>query len=107
SLSFVARGPPRALLSFPTRRSSDLTAIFVAGAAGLRIFWAWVAPGQRRRLTALTEEARSLITVALGLVVVLLISGIVEGFVTPADRKSTRLNSSHVSISYAVFCLKK
>src|SRR5699024_11757508 len=27
-------------------------------------------------------------------------------FITP-DRKSTRLNSSHVSISYAVFCLKK
>src|SRR6202042_3934347 len=26
---------------------------------------------------------------------------------TPADRKSTRLNSSHVEISYAVFCLKK
>src|SRR5690349_24251854 len=25
----------------------------------------------------------------------------------PADRKSTRLNSSHVEISYAVFCLKK
>src|SRR5438067_10687528 len=29
-----------------------------------------------------------------------------EIFVSP-DRKSTRLNSSHVSISYAVFCLKK
>src|SRR5260221_8973911 len=26
---------------------------------------------------------------------------------TPADRKSTRLNSSHTVISYAVFCLKK
>src|SRR5215469_17646788 len=26
---------------------------------------------------------------------------------TPTDRKSTRLNSSHVEISYAVFCLKK
>src|SRR6266480_5582850 len=25
----------------------------------------------------------------------------------PQDRKSTRLNSSHMSISYAVFCLKK
>src|SRR5690625_5722620 len=25
----------------------------------------------------------------------------------PGDRKSTRLNSSHVAISYAVFCLKK
>src|SRR5207245_10782363 len=28
-------------------------------------------------------------------------------FSPPADRKSTRLNSSHGSISYAVFCLKK
>src|SRR5439155_7725617 len=27
--------------------------------------------------------------------------------VLPLDRKSTRLNSSHVAISYAVFCLKK
>src|SRR5437868_12470935 len=27
--------------------------------------------------------------------------------IVPGDRKSTRLNSSHVSISYAVFCLKK
>src|SRR5437899_3953898 len=26
---------------------------------------------------------------------------------TPTDRKSTRLNSSHLGISYAVFCLKK
>src|SRR5437868_10233292 len=31
----------------------------------------------------------------------------VTGIVAPRDRKSTRLNSSHVSISYAVFCLKK
>src|SRR5438874_7481857 len=29
------------------------------------------------------------------------------GDVEPRDRKSTRLNSSHVEISYAVFCLKK
>src|SRR5690625_6882934 len=29
------------------------------------------------------------------------------GVVFPRDRKSTRLNSSHVAISYAVFCLKK
>src|SRR5690625_1610378 len=29
------------------------------------------------------------------------------GFPTEIDRKSTRLNSSHVAISYAVFCLKK
>src|SRR5205814_9655059 len=33
-----------------------------------------------------------------------------EGFIAPLggeDRKSTRLNSSHLGISYAVFCLKK
>src|SRR5438876_3185698 len=30
-----------------------------------------------------------------------------QGFNTDEDRKSTRLNSSHPSISYAVFCLKK
>src|SRR5690606_39283290 len=29
------------------------------------------------------------------------------GWVVTTDRKSTRLNSSHVKISYAVFCLKK
>src|SRR5690625_6225804 len=28
-------------------------------------------------------------------------------FMDPSDRKSTRLNSSHVAISYAVFCLQK
>src|SRR3712207_7043659 len=30
-----------------------------------------------------------------------------EGEEPPVDRKSTRLNSSHANISYAVFCLKK
>src|SRR3712207_7310948 len=31
----------------------------------------------------------------------------VDGLGYPSDRKSTRLNSSHANISYAVFCLKK
>src|SRR5438034_8557379 len=35
-------------------------------------------------------------------------SGLLAGHMeTPLDRKSTRLNSSHTVISYAVFCLKK
>src|SRR5207249_11140660 len=33
--------------------------------------------------------------------------GFYNGVLLALDRKSTRLNSSHVSISYAVFCLKK
>src|SRR2546430_4246252 len=32
---------------------------------------------------------------------------IIQGTLQPVDRKSTRLNSSHSQISYAVFCLKK
>jgi uncharacterized membrane protein SpoIIM required for sporulation len=62
----------------------ELTAIFIAAAAGLQIFWALVAPGPRPRVAALAQEGRSLMTVALGLVVVLFISGLVEGFVTPS-----------------------
>lgn len=62
----------------------ELTAIFVAAAAGLRIFWAWIAPGTRTRGQALAEDARALFTVAIGLVFVLFVSGIIEGFVTPA-----------------------
>src|SRR5471030_1706157 len=33
--------------------------------------------------------------------------GLVPSATNPRDRKSTRLNSSHLGISYAVFCLKK
>src|SRR6266498_5086300 len=38
---------------------------------------------------------------------VLAIAGLIFGSLAITDRKSTRLNSSHVRISYAVFCLKK
>jgi hypothetical protein len=62
----------------------EMTAIFIASAAGLRIFWSWVSPGRLTRTASLAREGRSLITVALGLVLVLFISGLVEGFVTPS-----------------------
>ncbi len=62
----------------------ELTCVFVAAAAGLRIFWAWVAPGARSRGVALAEDARALFSVAIGLVFFLFVSGIIEGFVTPA-----------------------
>jgi len=62
----------------------ELTAVFVAGAVGLRLFWSWIVPGQRSRLQAFAAEGRTSITVALGLVVVLCVSGAIEGFVTPS-----------------------
>lgn len=63
----------------------ELTSIFIAAAAGLRIFWAWVSPGPRSRLDSLALEGRSLMTVALGLVFVLFVSGLVEAFITPSS----------------------
>ncbi|HEX7538321.1 MAG TPA: stage II sporulation protein M [Dermatophilaceae bacterium] len=62
----------------------ELTAVFVAGATGLRLFWAWIEPGPRTRSRAVAEEGRTAMAVALGLVVVLAVSGVVEAFVTPS-----------------------
>jgi uncharacterized membrane protein SpoIIM required for sporulation len=62
----------------------ELTCIFVAAGVGLRIGWAWIAPGPTRsRGQALAETARAGMVVALGLAAALLVSGIIEGFVTP------------------------
>jgi uncharacterized membrane protein SpoIIM required for sporulation len=60
----------------------ELYSIFVAGAAGLAIFWSWISPGPRTRGQALAAAGRSLFTVAVGLTLSLLLSGIVEGYVT-------------------------
>src|SRR5699024_11609462 len=67
------------LRSFPTRRSSDLARGTGRGRGR----------GRRDRRPAGRPGAPHGLPLLLG------------------DRKSTRLNSSHVSISYAVFCLKK
>lgn len=62
----------------------ELTAVFVACGLGLKLGWTVVDPGGRTRTRALAEEGRALITGALGLALVLLVSGLVEGFVTPS-----------------------
>src|SRR5438132_8335161 len=70
---------PRTLHSFPTRRSSDLFKTLEFGHAA------------RRGEAPVDIGAR----------------GLTQALLLRADRKSTRLNSSHTVISYAVFCLKK
>ena len=62
----------------------ELTAVFLAAATGLRLGWAVIDPGPRPRSQALAEEGRASVTIALGLIVVLLVSGVVEAFVTPS-----------------------
>src|SRR5262249_61353136 len=55
-----------------------------AAAGGLRLGRSIIAPGHRPRVRALAEEGRALVTLAVGLAVVLLVSGAIEAFVTPS-----------------------
>src|SRR3712207_8525964 len=96
---FNCGGDPRVLHSSPTRRISDRVVDRGLVAAGLRGLEAG------HRLARRRERELDLRA-----------GGVVEGAVVVEvpvevrevrDRKSTRLNSSHANISYAVFCLKK
>src|SRR5204862_6168219 len=83
----------RDLHSFPTRRSSDLD-------KHLNVEARLDIPAQRERSASQADEARALTVRRSN-------AGVRRVEILPGDRKSTRLNSSHVEISYAVFCLKK
>src|SRR5690606_40763475 len=95
--SFLCYGDHPALHSFPTRRSSDLP----------------VAEDVQHQRLALACSVFQACTHALASTEVSYLAGctlarvVVEAAHADRDRKSTRLNSSHVKISYAVFCLKK
>src|SRR5688572_32093148 len=80
------------LHSFPTRRSSDLVFFFALGLVD-------------RHLVRVEKHVERVGAFDLGAVLeeALREYRLLRG----ADRKSTRLNSSHSQISYAVFCLKK
>src|SRR5438105_6790398 len=85
------------LHSFPTRRSSDLM-VKATRKAPCRL----LAPGQNRKsgITQHTPWASSEADI-------MPIQSSCSSGLRSLDRKSTRLNSSHEWISYAVFCLKK
>src|SRR5690606_40850284 len=90
---FCCYGAHRALHSFPTRRSSDL-----GSWRGMGLITGLVCrvPGslpEREPASAILNPSDRRV-------------GATKQRALP-DRKSTRLNSSHVKISYAVFCLKK
>src|SRR5690606_41516947 len=80
------------LPSFPTRRSSDLSGRSDLRASGRRMGVRGAWPSGRRSRSRCPSHR---------------LDGRARQRRTRQDRKSTRLNSSHVKISYAVFCLKK
>lgn len=62
----------------------ELTAIFIAGGAGLKLGWTLIDPGRLRRAEAVARQGRVTAAIALGLVPTLLVAGLLEGFVTPS-----------------------
>src|SRR5690606_41445091 len=90
------------LHSFPTRRSSDLARAAI-DAAGGEVLLTARSEGFFIGRPDLEETVRRLQAFAEAGADCLYAPGIRS----EQDRKSTRLNSSHVKISYAVFCLKK
>jgi uncharacterized membrane protein SpoIIM required for sporulation len=62
----------------------ELTAVFLAGASGMRLGWSVISPGDRPRGQVLAEQGRAVVSVAVGLVGVLLVSGLIEALVTPS-----------------------
>ncbi|MDA2950289.1 MAG: stage II sporulation protein M, partial [Actinomycetota bacterium] len=55
-----------------------------AGAAGMRLGWTVISPGHRPRSQVIAEQGRAVVSVAIGLAVVLLLSGLIEALVTPS-----------------------
>lgn len=85
----------------------EITAALVAGATGLRLGWTIIDPGDRPRGEALAEEARRAITVVIGLALVFVVAGAIEGFVTGSSlpawaRVGVGIAAEAVFVSYAV-----
>jgi len=59
----------------------ELTSVIVAGAAGLRLGWALIDPGDRTRATAIADEGRRSVVIVAGLILTFLVAGTIEGFV--------------------------
>ncbi len=81
-----ANGVALALWSFVSPHGYiELTTIFIAGGAGLKLGYALIAPSFFTRKRTLTDAARTAIQLLGGCVALLVVAGIIEGFVSPSS----------------------
>lgn len=62
----------------------ELTSVFIGAGVGLKLGWTLIAPGARTRVQALQQEGRITGVIAIGLMLTLACSGLIEAFVTPS-----------------------
>ncbi len=60
----------------------EITSVIVAGAAGLRLGWALIVPGDKSRSASISAEGKRTIVIVFGLVPAFGVAGFIEGFVT-------------------------
>ena len=63
----------------------ELSAIFIAGGSGLMLGWAIIQPGLLKRSDALMLAARKAVRLVMGCVPILIIAGLIEGFISPNE----------------------
>ena len=63
----------------------ELSVIFMAGGSGLMLGWAMLQPGLLRRRDALALAGRKAVRLLIGCVPLLVIAGLIEGFISPAE----------------------
>ncbi len=63
----------------------EFSVIFLAGGAGLQLGWAILRPGPLSRRAALVVAARRALLIILGCVPLLVIAGLIEGFISPSE----------------------
>jgi uncharacterized membrane protein SpoIIM required for sporulation len=97
------RGYAETFYSFVvTHGSFELTAIVLAGAAGLRLGYALLAPGRQTRLQSLTQAARESMVIVYGVIVMLLIAAAIEAFWSSARWLPLPLKYSVAALCWAV-----
>jgi uncharacterized membrane protein SpoIIM required for sporulation len=77
----------------------EITAILVAGGAGMQMGWALINPKDRSRSQSLVEEAQRAASIIIGLILVFITAGLIEGFVTPSPLDTW----ARISIGAAAF----
>ena len=87
----------------------ELTSVVLAGAAGLKLGWTLIDPGDRPRSVALAAEGRRAVTIVMGLFLTFLIAGSIEGFVTgsglpTAARVTIGVVVEATFVTYLVVC---